>query len=221
MDETNSPLDELLDLVKSGDDHAMSRLMDLTRNAMRRCARSLIGKALRSQLDSVDLVQSVQIILWLGLRTGRFSVSSTDGLLALAKTLLRRKVARVWRSAKSMSNTIEVRLNDTIVDEVIYPIQPSNDPTAAPEFDDVVENFLGRLGVLDRQVVKLRFEGYSTAEAASILNLKPGFLRVRLGRLRTRFAEFRDWIVKLSDADAPPKSALSTEAPQSISETIH
>src|SRR5262249_39611931 len=91
---------ELLERVKAGDDQAMAQLMDQSRDALIRAARLLIGKALRSHLDSVDLVQSVQIILWMGLRTGRFSLSNSASLFALAQTLLRRKVARLWRDHK-------------------------------------------------------------------------------------------------------------------------
>jgi len=36
----------------------------------------------------------------------------------------------------------------------------------------------------------MRFLGYTTSEAANYLRVDSGFLRVRLGRLRQRFASF-------------------------------
>src|SRR4029450_334062 len=141
---------------------------------------SLLGSALRPQLDSVDLVQSVQLILWLGLKTGRFFLANSQGLLALAKTLLRRKVSRYWRQAKQeVAGTVDCSLIDTVVDQPLIPAKQEPDPSRASDFEDVVEFFLGQLGDLDRELVKLRFQGYSTADAARHLNLDPGYLRVR------------------------------------------
>ena len=170
----------------------MAQLMEHYRPAMCRVARQYISRTLQTQLDSVDLVQSVQVLLWLGLRTGKFSVDSPQGLLSLAKTLLQRKVARYCRNAKPHLNaTIEGSLEDTLIDQALFPVPTETDPRRETEFEDLVEHFLNRLGDLDRQLVNLRFQGYSTAEAARHLNVDPSFLRVRLGRLRKRFAEFR------------------------------
>ena len=76
------------------------------------------------------------------------------------------------------------------------------------EFDDLVEHFLAQLGDMDRQLIKLRFQGFTTADAARRLNLDPGFLRVRLGRLRKRFAEFRTLIARTPQEERHAESAL-------------
>jgi RNA polymerase sigma factor (sigma-70 family) len=184
---------ELVAQVKAGDDWAMTELMKRYAEPMRRTASQLIGRVLQPQLDSEDLVQSVQLILWLGLRAGKLSVNTPECLLALAKTLLRRKIARHWRSAKAtaMASTIDGVLATTVADMRIGAATAETDPRHSAEFDDLVEHFLGQLDDLDRQLVTLRFQGCSTADAARHLQLDPGFLRVRLGRLRKRFAAFR------------------------------
>ncbi|MCI0682577.1 MAG: sigma-70 family RNA polymerase sigma factor [Gemmataceae bacterium] len=179
----------------------MSQLMLQYSDAMRRTAHKLIGKALQSHLDSVDLVQSVQITLWIGLRTGKFSVDKPENFLSLANTLLRRKVARYWRNIKTRITISDTLLGDTWVDQAVYP--PAHEPSRSLEFDDLVDRFLDQLSDIDRQLVKLRFKGCSTAEAARHLNLDPGFLRVRLGRLRKRFAQFRESLV-----NTPPTTRL-------------
>lgn len=193
---------KLVALVQAGDDNAMAQLIEQFNAPFCRAARQLIGKTLRAHLDSVDLVQSVQVILWLGLRTGRFSVASPEHLLSLAKTLLRRKVSRYCRSVKlQLPGSKEVSLVDTVVDHAFYPASQEPNPHQSSEFDDLVEHFLDQLGDLDRQLVKLRLQGYSTADAARQLDLDSGYLRVRLGRLRKRFAQFRESIVKTSSQD--------------------
>src|SRR5262249_29876790 len=146
MQQVTNKFGQLVQRVKTGDDSAMTELMDAYSEPLRRTAAQLIGKALRSQLDSADLVQSVQIILWLGLRTGKFSVATPDNLLALARTLLRRKVARYWRSVKAPVTTIsDVSLIDTVVDQAIFPLRQEPSPDESSEFDDLVEHFLEHL----------------------------------------------------------------------------
>jgi DNA-directed RNA polymerase specialized sigma24 family protein len=181
---------ELIDRVKAGDDLAMAELMKQHESALLRTARTMIGRNLQSSLDSVDLVQSVQMMLWLGLRTGKFSLPTPQHWLGLAKVLLKRKVARFCRNNQAHAS-LDGALKDTVSDMAIFPPPAENDPGRLAEFDDLVEHFLNQLDGVDRELVRLRFEGHSTAEAARRLNLDAGVLRVRLGRLRTRFGEFR------------------------------
>lgn len=188
---TTTDFAQLVDRVKAGDDLAMAELMQQYEGALLRTARALIGRNLQSSLDSVDLVQSVQMTLWLGLRTGKFSLPTPNQWLGLAKVLLKRKVARHCRSIQPQAQTLDIALMDTLPDTAISPPPAENDPSRLAEFDDLVENFLRRLDGLDRELMKLRFEGHSTAEVARRLHLDAGVLRVRLGRLRTRFGEFR------------------------------
>ena len=60
-------------------------------------ARVLLGPLLRPHLDTVDVMQSVHRSMLVGLRDQKFDVSSPDKLIALACTIVRRKVARGWR----------------------------------------------------------------------------------------------------------------------------
>jgi RNA polymerase sigma factor (sigma-70 family) len=170
----------------------MAELIKQHEGALLRTARTMIGRNLQSSLDSLDLVQSVQMMLWLGLRTGKFSLPTPQHWLGLAKVLLKRKVARYCRSNQPQAHaSLDGALKDTVSDMAIFPPPAENDPGRLAEFDDLVEHFLNQLDGLDRELMRLRFEGLSTAEVARRLNLDAGVLRVRLGRLRTRFGEFR------------------------------
>ena len=84
--------------ARGGDRAALDQLAREYEPKLRLVARVLLGPALRPYLDSVDLVQSVHRSLLLGLRDQKFVLETPENLLALALTLVRRKVARHWRS---------------------------------------------------------------------------------------------------------------------------
>src|SRR5262245_10668681 len=88
---------ELLSKGRGGDRAALALLAEEYEPQVRVVARAKLGTALRPYLDSMDLVQSVHRSLMLGLRDQRFEIDSPDGLVALALTIVRRKVARHWR----------------------------------------------------------------------------------------------------------------------------
>ena len=199
---------DLVARVKAGDDLAMKELMRQYEGVLLRTASALVGRNLQSSIDSVDLVQSVQLMLWLGLRTGKFSIATPKHWLALATLMLRRKVARHCRKVPPQLHvTIDGSLSDTLTELAIFTPPGDSDPGRAVEFDDLAENLLGQLDGLDREMLRLRFQGYSTADVARKLNLDAGVLRVRLGRLRTRFAHFRQVLT-----DAPLKMPTIDEA---------
>jgi RNA polymerase sigma factor (sigma-70 family) len=181
----------LVKRVRQGDDAAMGKLIERYGAGMQRLAQQLIGRQLRAHLDALDLVQTVQITLWMGIRSGRFMVPTPESLFALVKTLLRFQVARHWRAAKNeMTATVESNLNATVVDERLLSAPKEKDPHERMEFDELLEQFLGQLDDVDQRLVRLRFQGCTTAEAAKYLQVDPGYLRVRLGRLRKKFVGF-------------------------------
>src|SRR5262245_25926969 len=95
--ETRCEIAGLLARARSGDGAARDELARPYEPKLRLVARVLLGPALRPYLDSVDLVQSVHKSLLVGLRDQKFAFNSPDDLLALAVTMVRRKVARQWR----------------------------------------------------------------------------------------------------------------------------
>src|SRR5262249_30495577 len=117
-----------------------------------------------------------------------FQLTSEYQLLALVKTLLQRKAARYWRNYKpNMAGTAELSLS------AICAHQPLPDAGADPirqlECQDTARHLLEGLDALDRELVQLRLDGYSTAEAARKLGHDPAHLRVRLSRLRKRLSQ--------------------------------
>src|SRR5262245_66665807 len=97
MPGTSVDFTTLLARARRGDQAALDQLTREYEPKLRLVARVLLGPALRPYLDSVDLVQSVHKSLLLGLRDQKFDFDGPDNMLALALTLVRRKVARHWR----------------------------------------------------------------------------------------------------------------------------
>src|SRR5262245_59052533 len=96
----------LLASAARGDQTAIAAQVERYEPKVRVVARVLLGRALRTYVDSVDLVQSVHRSLILGLRNQKFRFTTPEQLIALATTLVRRKVARQWRQAQRQHHSI-------------------------------------------------------------------------------------------------------------------
>jgi RNA polymerase sigma factor (sigma-70 family) len=186
----------LLARAREGDNAAMGQVMEKYAPVLRQAAQKLIGRPLRSSLDAEDLVQSIQIILLKGIQSGKFIILTPAQYVSVAKVLLQRNLSRHWREYKRLNcaTTIDgplfAKMGDTLPDQPLMKKAVGECP------DDVeslhtVEKILRKLQPLDRRLVELRMEGHTTAEAARLLNLDAGFLRVRLGRLREKLQSLR------------------------------
>jgi RNA polymerase sigma-70 factor (ECF subfamily) len=177
----------LIARVRQGDEQAAAELVRQYEGIIRRRARRLLGPALRVHLDSVDVAQSVNRTLLIGLRRAAFAVSTPDELTRLALTLVRRKVARHWRRRKREAECRQ--LTSGSGQAGIHAAARAGERHAATDalqLEETAREVLERLEGVDRQLVELRLEGYTTAEAARKLGLSPAFLRSRLSRLRKR-----------------------------------
>lgn len=181
----------LLRRTRSGDASATSELVARYEPEIRIIARGQLGKALRPYMDSVDIVQSVHRSLLVGLRAERFEFTGPEKLIALAATMVRRKVARHWRKMRrqqrlSGTNPSSGELPD-------YVISISDDSFECPErqvsYREQVARALNRMEGVDRELVALRLEGYSTVKAAEHLGLNADVARVRLSRLRRKLRD--------------------------------
>jgi RNA polymerase sigma-70 factor (ECF subfamily) len=171
--------------VRAGDQTALAELVLAYEPEVRIVAHVLLGPALRPHLDTQDLVQSVHKSLLLGLRDQKLNVSSPQHLVALAVTILKRKVGRKWRRVQRQRriNTDPGADHDLL--ELLSSLQrPQADPARTALLKDEVRQALQSLDVTDRRLLELRLGGCSTAEAARELALDANVLRVRLSRLR-------------------------------------
>lgn len=187
----------LLTRARQGDDVAVSQLVSQYEGIIRRAASGLLGQAMRPYLDSLDLVQSVHRSLLIGLRHDKFDISTPNNLIALALTMVRRKVARHWRKLKHQpSAQLPGNSNDTS-DALSQVPDTTTGPASKVFFSDDMNRLLAELDSTDRQLIELRLQGHSTADVARLLNVDSRFLRVRLGRLRKRLQDqglLNEWL---------------------------
>jgi RNA polymerase sigma-70 factor (ECF subfamily) len=168
----------LLERINKGDESALADLLQQYGPAIRRAARRHLGPGLRPVIESLDLVQSLHHVLLVGMRDNRLAITDPASLMGLVRTLVRRRIARHWRKMKRQPQRKEVFPTDRP--------ETRTDPVRELAASDEFGHFLARLGPVDRQLLELRWQGYTTAEAARALDLDPAFLRVRLQRLRKR-----------------------------------
>jgi RNA polymerase sigma-70 factor (ECF subfamily) len=188
----------LVGRVRLGDVEALAELTRRYESEVRLAARVLLGRALRSHLDSADLVQSVHHTLLLGIRHNKFELSSPQQLLGLAVTMVRRKVARHWRRLQRQQ-TFDPQEGETRGPSDLLTCLSSGeaDPAEQAQYHDAVEHVCRHLDEKDRRLVELRLQGFSTAEAARQLGEDADILRVRLSRLRRRLRDghvLQEWL---------------------------
>ena len=188
----------LLSRARQRDPEAVGALCQQYEGRLRVVARVLLGPALRPVLDSMDLVQSVHRSLLIGIREEKFDISTPENLVALALTLLRRKVARQWRRVQRQqrlkSGGSSIDLLPTILADLTTP---EAGPAEVAQYHDQVEQLCRQLDPTERYILSLRLDGYTTAEIAQQVGLNHITLRVRLTRLRERLRTtgvLHDWL---------------------------
>jgi RNA polymerase sigma-70 factor (ECF subfamily) len=176
---------ELLAKARQGDAEAMTVLVRTYEPEVRIVARVLLGKALRPHLDSLDLVQSVHRSLMMGLRQYKFDISTPENLVALALTLVRRKVAHKWRHEQRQQRLSHGPTSDTDLARTLESLVSGEaNPARAAELNDAVQQLCRSLSDSERRLMELRLAGHSTAEAARELGADADVLRAHLSRLR-------------------------------------
>lgn len=172
---------ELVAAAGRGDEEALTRLLEYCEPKFRIIARVSLGPLLRPQLDTMDLVQSMKRMLIPGLRAGLYELDSPDQLVALAATIIRRKVALYWRRQKKQAvlRLAEQALASGEEALVEHRIQDW-------ENEELLARLLESLTEEERQLFRMQLEGLTIVEIARLLGCRPGPLRARLSRLRKK-----------------------------------
>ncbi len=185
-----SPVENFADLLsraRQGDEQALRGLAEQYEREVRIVARVQLGPALRPYLDSIDLVQSVHRSLLMGIRQNRFDISSPSHLIALALTLVRRKVARHWRRLQRQQRLSLGPADRAALPDLLATLSTAEaDPAQAAQLRDALRQLWDHIDDAEKRVMELRLQGFSTVEIARQLGLDADVLRVRLSRLRQR-----------------------------------
>jgi RNA polymerase sigma-70 factor (ECF subfamily) len=175
---------DLIVRVRNDDGAALAELMGLYEPEIRRTAHFCLGDTLRPFLDSMDLVQSVHRSVLAGIRHNKLEFSGPDNLIRLVVSMVHRKVAEQWRRPEASRPMHAGSLN---LEETLVSLSSSGcDPARVVETRDLVLHILRDLNDIERRLLELRLQNYSTPEAAEEMHLDPAYLRVCLHRLRKR-----------------------------------
>jgi RNA polymerase sigma-70 factor (ECF subfamily) len=179
----------LLARARRNDTSAVAELVERYEAKVRLVARVLLGPALRPYLDSMDLVQSVHRSLLVGMRESKFAISSPEHLIALATTMVRRKVARQWRHMRRQERLDAGPTTSANMPALLNTLASGEaDPARSAQATDTLRRVWDGLDTLEQHILELRLDGHSTSEIAAAVGLNPIALRVRLSRLRKRLA---------------------------------
>ena len=187
--EKSNDFAQLLQMARSGDLSAQTRLCQEYEKQVYIVVRVLLGPQLRPHLDSIDLIQSVHRSLLAGLRDKKFESATSENLIALACTMVRRKVARQWRKHKRQSR-LSANPNDSqMLSEALLGLYGrEHEPSKAAEYRSSLEKVCENLNPVERQMLERKLEGYTTGEVAEQLGIHPVAIRVRWSRLWDRLA---------------------------------
>ncbi len=180
--------EKLLAEAALGSELAQQILSERYATQVRIAARVLLGPQLRQHFDSMDLLQSVHRSMLVGLRQERYQFSSPDKLVALACTILRRKVAKKWRHYRRQVSLGKSSTGDSVFSSGLLSSISNHetDPALIAQFDDQLAQLCSRLSESERLMLEMRLDGFSNQEVAERLGLHPVAFRVRWTRLRQR-----------------------------------
>src|SRR5262249_39515181 len=152
-----------LERIRAGDSAALMELLQQYEGRLRTAARVLLGPWLRPHLDSVDLVQSAYCALLPEIERGRYDFSTPEKLVGLAVTIIRRKVARIWRRLKRQEPFPDSAAEDEGDAAALVPDpKPGDNPAEQAALNDGLEHLLQQLSDEERNLVEARLLGYST-----------------------------------------------------------
>jgi RNA polymerase sigma-70 factor (ECF subfamily) len=172
--------------ARRGDEDAVRELVRQYEPEIRRFARAHLGAPLRTWVGSMDVINSVYRSLFLGLRRARFDLAAPEQLVALAVTMVRRKIARHWRRWKRQQQALGRPHNLDALAERLPAPPGEDDPVGSAIVAEITRRLPEALSGTERKLVEGRLQGYSTAEIARDLGVNADVLRVQWGRLRQR-----------------------------------
>jgi RNA polymerase sigma factor (sigma-70 family) len=185
----NSPdlsFTELVRRAREGDKLALTELARTYESDLRIAARIHLGPALRPYLDTMDLVQSIHHSLMLGLQNNKFEFADSRSLIALAMKMVRRKIAHQWRRHRRQVRSVGATSLDRPEDLLATLQCRRENPASEVELRDAIVRLWLELDDDDRELMELRLQGFSSAEAAKKTGKSPSAVRTRLHRLRKR-----------------------------------
>lgn len=178
---------DLIAKVRAGDDCAARTLMQRYEPQVRRLIRvRLTDPAMRRQMDSVDICQSVMGDFFARAALGQFDLATPQDLIKLLATMARNKLLGHVRKQHADRRSVK-RLERADPDELAVA---GHDPTASRVVSgrDLLQHLRARLSDEERYLADQRALGRSWADIAKELGAAPDALRMKLSRALDRVA---------------------------------
>jgi RNA polymerase sigma-70 factor (ECF subfamily) len=184
-DET--PFQELITRIRSGDGDAAAELVRRYEPTIRRVVRlRLTDPRLRRAFDSMDVCQSVLGSFFVRAALGQFDLGNPDRVLKLLAQMARNKVSdRMRRERADRRDLGRVEADAEAADLASGAASPSRQVAG----QELLVEVRKRLSADERALADLRFQGLEWAEIARERGESPEALRKRLSRGLGRVAQ--------------------------------
>jgi RNA polymerase sigma-70 factor (ECF subfamily) len=183
-----TPFQELVARVRSGDGDAAAELVRRYEPAIRRVVRLRMTDArLRRAFDSMDVCQSVLASFFVRAALGQYELSEPDQLLKLLAQMARHKVTNHMRHERAERRDV-ARLND---DAEAAGAVAAGDPSPSRQVagKELLVEFRKRLSAEEAELADLRAQGREWADIGQERGESPEALRKRLARGLDRVAQ--------------------------------
>ncbi len=181
---------ELVQRCRDGDQEAATILFRRYVNRLIGLVRDKLSQRFASRMDAEDVVQSAYRSFFGGLGNGEFTVERTDELWGLLAAITMHKLYRkvAFHNAKRRSVQREQPAGaENVLDEFPQLIAELPTPAEAVEVVEELDHVMNRLPPLERRVLELRLEGYSSTEIADRIHRSDRTVRRAMEKLRDEF----------------------------------
>jgi RNA polymerase sigma-70 factor (ECF subfamily) len=179
-----NPFDLLLQRLASGDAEAAEQVFREYEPYLRMVVRRYLPAGLRPKFDSVDVVQSVWVHVWKGLRGVAWQFADRDQLRALLVTVTRRRLVSRFRHYRTALAREDAAAGD--LGELAAP--SGRGPEELARADELWERLLALSSPGHHELLRLRRLGFTMAEIAEKTGLHEGSVRRVFRRLARQLA---------------------------------
>jgi len=182
---------------RKGDQDAAKQLFDRYASRLVALARRQISQRLASRLDPEDVVQSVFRSFFGRVKAGKFRIEEQDDLGKLLVRITVNKTLRKveYHRAAKRDPSQEVIQGDHASDDLLQVLDRDPTPETVVAFVDQLDHFLNQLRPEERQILELRFQGYTNGEITKKLGIYDRKIRRLIERVRG-LAEQEGWSIE-------------------------
>jgi RNA polymerase sigma-70 factor (ECF subfamily) len=186
----NEPSDRSLlrELVR-GDQDAATRLYNRYVNRLRAFARVKCPRDLAARFDPEDVVQSVFYRFFQRAVVGDYQVPAGEDLWKLLVVIAANRIRKLEAFHRACKRDVRHTLAGAGPDECLERMDQGKD---IPALQMCVDDVLGRIPAVHRQVVQMRIEGFEVAEIAERLGRSQRTVERVLQETRSKLGSFFD-----------------------------